>query len=184
MCICNVSFDHFTSPLSNSYLSVSLLYHTSVNESRRSLVYHPQLVAVYHQPVGLDIIKPQGNARLRVMRYKGGEPPLMIYAALRAVMICQACGLDKQKRNFCLPKVPFLFIHCESNGISSAAGCILFRNDDIQHFVLMIYRNKLRIPYKAYALIYLRKCDIIDSPIIQNLTGEYYEQFNLSENDI
>jgi len=30
-----------------------------VNKSRRSLVYHPQPVAVYHQPVGLDIIKPQ-----------------------------------------------------------------------------------------------------------------------------
>ena len=34
----------------------------------------------------------------------------MIYAALRASMIYQACGLDKQKENFCLPKVPFLFI--------------------------------------------------------------------------
>ena len=28
--------------------------------------------------------------------------------------------------------------------------------DDIQHFVLMIYRNKLRMIYKACALIYLR----------------------------
>ncbi len=37
------------------------------------------------------------------------------------------------------------------------------RLDDIQHFVLMIYRNKLRMIYKAYALIYLRKCDIIPS---------------------
>jgi len=35
-------------------------------------------------------------ARWRVMRYKGGKPPLMIYAALRASMICQACGLDKK----------------------------------------------------------------------------------------
>ena len=32
------------------------------------------------------------------MRYKGGLPPLMIYAALRASMICQACGLDKKIR--------------------------------------------------------------------------------------
>jgi hypothetical protein len=32
------------------------------------------------------------------MRYKGGEPPLMIYTTLRAAMICQACGLDKHKR--------------------------------------------------------------------------------------
>ena len=50
------------------------------------------------------------------MRYKGGSPPLVIYTALRAAMICQAygspkklgklasgnpyCGLDKQKENF------------------------------------------------------------------------------------
>ena len=47
------------------------------------------------------------------------------------------------------------FIHCESNGISSrgtrvshhrrcissAAGCIFFRNDDIQHSVLMICKT-------------------------------------------
>ena len=51
----------------------------------------------YHQHEVLYIIKPQENTRRRVMRYKGGKPPLMIYTALRAVMICQACGLDKQK---------------------------------------------------------------------------------------
>ena len=43
------------------------------------------------------------NARWRVMIYKGGSPPLMICTALRAAMICQACGLDKQKQNICLP---------------------------------------------------------------------------------
>ncbi len=48
----------------------------------------------------LYIIKPQVDARWRVMIYKGGEPSLMIYTALRAAMICPACGLDKQKRNF------------------------------------------------------------------------------------
>ena len=36
-----------------------------------------------------------------------------------------------------------------------AGACISLRLDDIQHFVLMIYRNKLRMIYKAYALIYL-----------------------------
>ena len=35
------------------------------------------------------------------------------------------------------------------------------RLDDIQPYGLMIYRNKLRMIYKACALIYLRKCDII-----------------------
>ena len=48
---------------------------TNHGESR---VYHPQLVAVYHQTEGLDIIKPQVDTRCRVMRYKGGLPPLMI----------------------------------------------------------------------------------------------------------
>ena len=37
----------------------------------------------------------------------------MICTALRAAMIYQACGLDKQKRNFCLPKVPFLLAEKE-----------------------------------------------------------------------
>ena len=47
----------------------------------------------YHQlRKKLYIIKPQGNARWRVMRYKVGLPTLMIYTALRTVMIYQACG--------------------------------------------------------------------------------------------
>ena len=59
-------------------------------------MYHPQLVAVFHQPVGLDIIEPQENTRWSVMRYKGGSPPLMICTARCAAMIYQACGLDKK----------------------------------------------------------------------------------------
>ena len=51
----------------------------------------------YHQHEVLHIIKPQENpAPKGLMRYKGGEPPLMIYTALRASMIYQACGLDKK----------------------------------------------------------------------------------------
>ena len=46
-----------------------ILYHTFANKSRRSLVYHPQLVAVYHQHEVLYIIKPQADTRWRVMRY-------------------------------------------------------------------------------------------------------------------
>ena len=75
---------------------MNLLYHTVESKSRRSLVYHPQLVAVYHQPVGLDIIKPQG-------RYspKGADEIQGRLAALDdihdcVVMIYQACGLDKK----------------------------------------------------------------------------------------
>ena len=60
------SYNH--TPLSNSYLSVSLLYHTLVNKSRHSLVYHPQLVAVYHQNGVLYIIKPQELYSIRASR--------------------------------------------------------------------------------------------------------------------
>ncbi len=56
----------------------------------------PQGIAS-HQNEVLYIIKSQVNTRYRVMRYKGGTPPLMIYTALRAVMIYQACGLDRKK---------------------------------------------------------------------------------------
>ena len=35
-----------------------------------------------------------------------------------------------------------------------------FRNDDIHGFAVMIYRNKLRMIYKANALICLQKCSI------------------------
>jgi hypothetical protein len=35
--------------------------------------------APYHQHNVLYLIKPQDNTRWRVMRYKGGLPPLMIY---------------------------------------------------------------------------------------------------------
>ena len=47
----------------------------------------------YHQHEVLYIIKPQGNARRRVMRYspKGADD---IHDCV--VMICQACGLDKK----------------------------------------------------------------------------------------
>ena len=50
-----------------------------------------------------------------------------------------------------------------------APACILLRLDDIQHFVLMIYRNKLRMIYKAFALIYLRERGIMILPINKNL---------------
>ena len=43
------------------------------------------------------------------------------------------------------------------------------RLDDILPCGLMIYRNKLRVIYKVYALIYLQKCDIINSTINKNL---------------
>ena len=79
---------------------------------------------VYHQCKALYFINTQGNTRWHVMRYKGGKPPLMIYAALRASMICQACGLDKKIRQvkscriFCIKatkKIFFAFLNKDSN---------------------------------------------------------------------
>ena len=80
-------------------------------------------------------------------------------------------------RNFFIQAAGLAYHHDEVVDIISpfgavshhASACIPLRLDDIQCFALMICRNKLRIPYKAYALIYLRKCDIINSPKIQNL---------------
>ena len=70
-------------------------------------------VVAYHQPAGLDIIKPQVDARWRVMRYspKGADD---IHDCV--VMICQACGLDKQKQNICLP-TNVLFLLAEKEQI-------------------------------------------------------------------
>ena len=53
--------------------------------------------------------------------------------------------------------------------ISSRASVYFLRLDDIQCSALMIYRNKLRMIYKAYALIYWRKCGIIYPSINKNL---------------
>ena len=50
--------------------------------------------------------------------------------------------------------------------------CNFSEIDDIQNFVLMIYRNKLRMIYKAHALILVRYYAIINSPINKNLTEE------------
>ena len=74
-----------------------MIYRRCVINQRLAVVYHPQLVAVYHQCGALYIIKPQGNTRWRVMRYspKGADD---IHDCV--VMIYQACGLDKKRSNF------------------------------------------------------------------------------------
>ena len=70
-------------------------------------------------------------------------------------------------------------VRCISSALRAvshhAPACISLRLDDIQCSALMIYRNKLRMIYKAYALIYLRKCDIINSPINKNLTRRLFQ---------
>jgi len=62
-----------------------------------------------------------------------------------------------------------------------APACILLRLDDIQCSALMIYRNKLRMIYKAYALICLQKCDIINSTINKKLTRSVNENGNKND---
>ena len=77
------------------------------------------------------------------------------------------------------------FIHCESNGISSrgqrvyhhrrcissAEGCI-FRNDDMQHFVLMICNFFKIDDMQGFALILFSLCCII-------VTKEHFMKDNL-----
>ena len=79
----------------------------------------------------LYIIKPQENARLRVMRYKGGKPPLMIYTARCAVMICQACGLDKK-----IPK-------------ADAFGIFWRRHPDLNRGIKVLQTSALPLGYVA-----------------------------------
>ena len=96
--------------------SSSVLYHILqanssafrlfASQSRQRRVYHPQLVAVYHQCKALYTIKPQVRCTLARDEIQGRNAPLMIYECIsrcrRVIhsMIYQACGLDKQKRNF------------------------------------------------------------------------------------
>ena len=58
-------------------LPSKVLYYTFREKSRRSLVYHPQLVAVYHQCEALHLIKPQ--ARCTLTRDDIQPEGLMIY---------------------------------------------------------------------------------------------------------
>ena len=65
------------------------------------------------------------------------------------------------------PKIDELARQAQGVGIHaqrvSLATCnTTLRVDDIQPRGLMIYRNKLRIDIQGFALIYLRKCAIIE----------------------
>ena len=52
---------------------------------------------LYHQPVGLDIIKPQARCTLARDEIQGRRAALDDINDY-VVMICQACGLDKKIR--------------------------------------------------------------------------------------
>ena len=158
------------------------LYNKIANKSRCSLVYHPQLVAVYHQNEVLYIIKPQEDARWRVMRYNGGKPPLMIYAALRASMICQDCGLDKQKQSFYLGRQMFCFCcqravkRCVNAGKNSKkyTKSKLFNASKKVRFVL--WDKRLHICFTCAKRNYtFQKTSVIISPDIylQGIFGQF-----------
>ena len=70
-----------------------------------------------------------------------------------AVFFIQTAGLVYHR--------PFWAGYHRRRRISSRQGVYLLRFDDIQHSVLMIYRNKLRMIYKAHTLILVRFCAII-----------------------
>ena len=112
-----------------------VLYHILQSNSRtfRNLASQSRRRRVYHQCVALYITNTKccisssrrQDARWRVMRYKGGLPPLMIYTARCAAMICQACGLDKKIREqssriFCLKRVKRSKIEVKTNKRSTS----------------------------------------------------------------
>ena len=84
----------------------------------------------------------------------------------------ESLTLRQKRSNFCLPKVTSFFIqaaglayHCrtkcgayhqgrQADLVSHhASACISLRLDEIQHFVLMIYRNKLRMICNPYGIV-------------------------------
>ena len=78
------------------------------------------------------------------MRYKGGSPPLMIYATLRAAMIYQACGLDKKIR--ILSNADFLEVTVgfepTDNGVADRGLTTWLRHHTIILFEHSLFVNK------------------------------------------
>ena len=72
------------------------------SKSRHRRVYHPQLVAVYHQCEALYIIKPQEDARYRVMIYKGGIAALDDIESYNAFV--NLSGIQNNRCDFCHPR--------------------------------------------------------------------------------
>ena len=87
----------------------------------RTAIFQSRPWRVYHQTTGLDIINASYCISSSRRRYTLARDDMLaigeMICRLRR-MIYQVCDLDKQKRNFCLPKVPFLlvdFTYCKSN---------------------------------------------------------------------
>ena len=66
----------------------------------------------------------------------------------------QTAGLAYHHASACISSALWAVYHHSSE-------CIFLRFDDIQPYGLMIYRNELRMIYKAFALILVRFCAII-----------------------
>ena len=80
----------------------------------------------YHQHEVLHIIKPQGEYTLKRDEMQGAAcRPLMICTARCAVMICQACGLDKNENG--TRCVPFSFWRRHPDGGFAAYRHVRFR---------------------------------------------------------
>ena len=82
-------------------------------------VKNQRLAVAYHQHKVLYLIKPQNNACRRMMIYSPNG--LMICTALRALMIYQACGLDKKEATFDRQKL-LLFWHAKRDSNPRPSG--------------------------------------------------------------
>ena len=67
----------------------------------------------------------------------------MICTALCAVMICQACGLDKKRSNFCLPKVTS-FLARSKGEVASARSAGYSEQNEAQRSTEARVRNGTR----------------------------------------
>ena len=134
----------------------SFLLESRLNPSRAALcgnaVGGTYRRAVYCVCVGIGVHKFCANGLLQTdrtlansRRFHQQKPNICLPTNVRFLFI-QAAGLAYHRRTKCGAyhqgrKTALVSHH--------APACISLRLDDIQHFVLMIYRNKLRVIYKA-----------------------------------
>ena len=93
--------------------------------------------------------------------------------SLTGFVKCTSCVKYASRVKCAAAREGIYFIsHCDEGAIFHNSRSELFHIRRKPNISPKAHRNKLRMIYKAYALIYLRKCDIINSPINKNLTKE------------
>ena len=126
-----------------------------------------RLAVAYHQCEALyiirnllrNIIKPQGIYTLA--RDEIQPVGLMISTTLRAVMIYQACGLDKKRSNFCLPKVTSFLVR--EMGL-----------EPIRDYHTPLKRARLPIPPLPRTFVIIAHASLFVNSFFKKITENFY----------